>query len=100
MDLKPLEAYLARAAQLGLVVRVTHNRVYPPAAVLALARVAEALADDGPFTPGDFRDRSGIGRNLTIEVLEFFDHAGFTHRTGEKRRVFRAAAEVFGAERG
>jgi len=100
MDLKPLEAYLARAAQLGVIVRVTHNRVYPPAAVLDLARVAEALAADGPFTAGDFRDRSGIGRNLTIEVLEFFDHAGFTHRTGEKRRVFRAASDIFGAERG
>ncbi len=39
---------------------------------------------------------SGIGRNLAIEVLEFFDKARFTRRSAAGRTVLKPAAEVFG----
>ena len=41
----------------------------------------------GQFTELAFRDRSGIGRNLTVEVLEFFDNSGVTTRLGDARRI-------------
>ena len=47
-------------------------------------------------TRGAFRDRSGIGRNLTIQVLEYFDAAGLTRRIGDARIVVRRAADLFG----
>ncbi len=45
--------------------------------------------------PGAFRDRAGMGRNLAIEVLEFFDRAGLSQREGNVRRLVRPAREVF-----
>jgi selenocysteine-specific elongation factor len=50
------------------------------------------LAGGGGFTAGAFRNLSGIGRNLTIEVLEYFDRAGVTSRGGEGRRTIRSSS--------
>ena len=47
---------------------------------------AERLAEksqDGMFSAADFRDATDIGRNVTIQVLEYFDRSGFTQRVGE-----------------
>jgi selenocysteine-specific elongation factor len=51
---------------------------------------------EGRFTAAEFKDRSGIGRNLTIEVLEYLDRVGVTRRDGDARTVLRSAAAVFG----
>jgi selenocysteine-specific elongation factor len=64
-----------------------------------LAEIAAALAGESPersFTAAVFKDRSGIGRNLTIEVLEYLDRIGCTRRLGETRILLRPAAELFG----
>ncbi len=101
LGLSGLENFLGRAQQLGLALRVTENRSFLPETVLELAEAAEALAgeaDNEMFDAKDFRDRTGIGRNLTIEVLEYFDRNGFTRRTQSGRRIQRPAAEVFGVE--
>ena len=46
-------------------------------------------APTGAFTAAAYKDRSGIGRNVTIELLEFFDKEGFTRREGDARRIVR-----------
>ena len=51
------------------------------------ARVLASESDDGLFAVAEFRDRAGIGRNLAVEVLEYFDVAGYTERVGDVRRV-------------
>ena len=99
LDLKALESFLNRAQQLGLVVRVTDNRSFLPETVLTLAEIAEDLAAEASedlFDARAYRDRSGVGRNLTIEVLEYFDRVGFTRRSQDGRRILRPAIEVFG----
>ena len=81
---------LERLARLGHLVRVAPNRFYPPKIVTALAAVAADLASespDGSFDAAAYRDRSGIGRNLTIEVLEFLDRSGVTRFARERRRM-------------
>ena len=91
-----LKAFLKRAAKIGLVMQIAENRFARPADVARLAAIAERLADEsGSFTAAAFRDRSGLGRNLAIDVLEFFDKAGFTRRHGDARRI--AASGRFGA---
>lgn len=102
LDLKAddIERLLKRAASLGFCVQIARNRFFLPEAVRRLADIAEALAtesEDGLFLAAEYRDRSGIGRNLTIELLEYFDRAGFTRRTGPARRTLRPAAALFGA---
>jgi selenocysteine-specific elongation factor len=81
---------------MGLVVAVAGNRFFPPAAVRRLAGLAEQLAAEGALTAAVYKDRSGIGRNVTIELLEFFDRQGFTRRAGDARSILRPAAELFG----
>ena len=75
-------------AKAGSLVRVSANRYFLPGTVDALAQQVAALSAKGPFDAKVFRDTSGIGRNTAIEVLEYFDHLGFTRRQGDQRQVF------------
>ena len=62
-----------------------------PATLAELAITANELmtASEGyGFSVIDFRDKTGIGRNLCIEVLEHFDGCGYTLRK-ENVRVIR-----------
>jgi hypothetical protein len=43
-----------------------------------------------------FRDASGIGRNLCIEILEYFDAKGFTRREGNSRLIRTQKENIFG----
>ena len=91
-DPRKLDAALSRLTRHGLVVRVSKNRFFLPSAVKELERMVEDVARNrGALTAAAFRDRSGIGRNLTIEVLEFFDRIKFTRRVGDARVLMREA---------
>lgn len=91
------EALLTRLAQAGLLMRVSKNRFFSPASLRSHAAIAEKAAFEHTlFTAKDYRLLSGVGRNLTIEVLEFFDRAGFTRRMGEGRMLRAAAEDIFG----
>ncbi len=70
-----------------LAVRVSDTRYYLPARLAELAEAAVRLHAQEPFTVRDFRDATGVGRNVVIEVLEHFDAAGFTKRVGDTRHV-------------
>jgi selenocysteine-specific elongation factor len=96
---EPLTRFLKRVERFGRVAQVAPNRFFLPETVERLAEVARELAGaspEGHFTAGEFKDRSGIGRNLTIEVLEYLDRIGVTRREGDARAVLRATAAVFG----
>ena len=87
LPLPELLAFLGRAARLGLLARVAPNRYYLPETVgdlLALARRLAAEDADGSLDAAAFRDRSGIGRNLTVQVLEFLDREGLTRFDGSR----------------
>ena len=85
-----LEAALARLASQGLLVRVSKNRFFLPAMVQRLEEIAaEEARARGAITAAAFRDRSQVGRNLAIEILEFFDRIKFTRRAGDKHVLLR-----------
>jgi len=92
---------LTRAARIGLVARVSDNRYMTPQTLSALAHVAEEGAggeQNRRFSVAAYRDWSGMGRNLSIEILEFFDKVRFTRRVGNEREILRPADGVFGAD--
>ena len=62
------------------------------AALVAAAATLDAASASG-FTAAQFRDATGVGRNFTIQLLEFFDRIGVTRRLGDLRRI-RADYEV------
>ena len=103
IDPRRIATFLGRAAKLGLAVGAAKNRYFMPAALRSLAESLEAAAAesaDGTVTAASFRDKAGIGRNLAIEVLEYFDKIRFTRRSGNERRILRAADEAFGGSGG
>ena len=57
-----------------------------------------ADVEDGTVTAANFRDATDVGRNLAIEVLEFFDKVNFTRRVGDGHEVIRPAAEAFSGD--
>ncbi|GGY78288.1 selenocysteine-specific translation elongation factor [Marinobacter zhanjiangensis] len=83
-------AFLGRMHKLGLLVAVAPNRFYRPETVTELAAIAVELAENSPtgaFDARAYRDRSGIGRRLTVSVLEYLDRAGVTAFINEERRL-------------
>ena len=92
-----VERFLNRAERLGRVARVADNRFFLPETLARLAEIARELADSSPegtFTAATFKDRCGLGRNLTIQILEYLDKMGATRRIGDTRIVLRGS-EVF-----
>lgn len=99
IELRPLQLLLRRLERFGRVAAVAPNRVFLPDTLARLAAIAGELAEADPergFTAAAFKDRSGIGRNLTIEVLEFFDRAGVTRRVGDARLLQPGGDGLFG----
>ncbi|MCZ6887320.1 MAG: SelB C-terminal domain-containing protein, partial [Gammaproteobacteria bacterium] len=87
---RPLKVFsrdMRALVAVGLCIQVSPNRFYLPARLHAMADIANTLNSRSPFTVRDFRDASGVGRNVVIEVLEYFDTRGFTRREGDQRRV-------------
>jgi len=42
---------------------------------------------NGGFAVREYRDASGCGRNLSIEILEYFDRLRFTRRRDDRRII-------------
>ena len=92
-----LRRLLIRTARLGLLVRIGRNRFALPSRLQELAAHLERLPDAATgFSVGAYRDVAGIGRNLAIELLEYFDSQGLTRRDRETRRLMAPVEKVFG----
>ena len=88
IELEPLRTFLQRMQRAGELIAVAPNRYYLPCQVDGLLAVAQRLAAgsaSGSFTAAEYRDASGIGRNLTIQVLHYLDRAGMTRFVREQR---------------
>jgi len=89
-----VERLLNRAERLGHVAKVANNRFFLPETLARLAEIAQELAANSPegtFTAATFKDRSGVGRNLAIQILEYLDRMGATRRQADARIVLRGA---------
>jgi selenocysteine-specific elongation factor len=83
-----LERCLGRAQRDRQLVRINANRFAETPVVLEFARGALALTgDNSNLGVAELRDHLGCGRNVLIEVLEYFDSIGFTRRVGNARIV-------------
>lgn len=73
----------------GDIWRISDSRYLLREHLFTLATKGLALSGtktDG-FSVAEFRDHTGIGRNLAIPLLEFFDRIGLSQRKGELRRI-------------
>ena len=95
-----LKDFLHRKARTSEVIRVTPERFYPRATLAQLAAVAQAVTlsvPGGQFTAAQFRDASGVGRGLAIEILECLDRLGITQRIGDTRKMRKDFVPILGA---
>ena len=100
---KPVRDLLHRKSKTGDPVKVTDDRFFLKSTVLKLAALVEetaAASESGRFTAAEFRNRSGAGRNHSIEVLEYFDRIGFTQRLGDARKIRRPIEQALAAQPG
>ncbi|MFT6580198.1 MAG: selenocysteine-specific elongation factor [Alphaproteobacteria bacterium] len=99
MDVRPLGQFLQRAVRIGLIAKVADNRYFLPSTLLTLGKMAEDLAaksEDAQFTAGEYNKFSGLGRNLAIQLLEYFDRSGLTRRAENRRSIVKPANDVYG----
>lgn len=92
--------FLHRKAKGGEVLKVTADRFYPRTTLATLAAIAQATAQaqaGGQFTAAQYRDATGIGRGLAIEILEFLDTLGITQRVGDARKMRKDFVPILGA---
>ena len=99
IPLRKLEIILKQITGSGSLVKVSENRYFLPETIMQIAEFTENLMEhnsekDG-FTVIQFRDQSGIGRNLCIEILEYFDRVGFTRRAGNARFLRTEKENIF-----
>ena len=81
---------LRTVARVGDVTLVALDHFFLTAAVVQLADIAAELSQQhGAARAAEFRDRIGTGRKLAIQILEFFDRAGYTHRVRDDHIVRR-----------
>ena len=99
ISLKALEQILKEITTSGSLIKVAKNRYFLPETIMELAEFSEQLVsenlDEEGFSVIQFRDASKIGRNLCIEILEYFDRVGFTRRDGNMRHVRTETKNVF-----
>jgi selenocysteine-specific elongation factor len=91
--------FLYRKAKSGEVYRVTPDRFYTKGTTARLAATAQATAQaqpNGIFTAAQYRDWTGVGRGLAIEILEFMDTLGVTQRIGDTRKMRRDFVPILG----
>ncbi len=87
--LHKVEADLKALTKRGLLVHVAKHRFYLPEQLELLLQDVIQLADSKHFSVREFRDATGIGRNVAIEVLEYFDSRGITRRHDNERQLLK-----------
>ncbi len=90
---------LQKAARMGKVYAVGPEYFILAAHFCELALHAQKLAqadEHQRLNVKTYRETTGISRHLSLPLVEFFDHIGFTKRDPVGRKVRRDAKEMFG----
>jgi selenocysteine-specific elongation factor len=92
-----MRTLLKRVQRMGRLIEVAPDQFFLSETVAEMAGIAASIAQEaGAFTAAAFRDRLANGRKIAILVLEFFDRAGLTIRSGDERRVRSDRLGMFG----
>jgi selenocysteine-specific elongation factor len=90
---------LQKAARMGKVYAVGPEYFILAPHLCELALRAQTLAQSDEhhrLNVKTYRETTGISRHLSLPLVEFFDHIGFTKRDPEGRKIRRDANEMFG----
>ena len=82
-----LEKQMRELVKLGKLIEIASHRFYLPETLRMIEKDIVELTQKGPFSVAQFRDFTGISRNIAIEILEYFDRKGFTRRQENTRTI-------------
>ena len=95
----PVVRLLQKLARTGKLYAVGAEYFVLPQQLCELAVRAQALAEQDAhkrLNVKAYREATGISRHLSMPLVEFFDHIGFTKRDPVGRKIRRDALEMFG----
>lgn len=94
-----LKDFLYRQMKAGNLFKVGAERFYlksTMAVLAATAKMVHAKQANGLFTAAQYRDATGIGRTLAIEILETLDGLAITQRIGDARKMRKDFEPILG----
>ncbi len=87
-DARQLETLTRPAIRTGVLFEIGEKRLALAATLRELAGLLKHFTDSsGGISVIESKQVFGLGRNLTIEILEFFDRIGYTKRSGNLRLI-------------
>jgi selenocysteine-specific elongation factor len=95
----PVVRLLQKLARMGKLYAVGVEYFILPQHLCELAVQAQALAEKDEhrrLNVKTFREATGVSRHLSMPLVEFFDHIGFTQRDPVGRKIKRDATAMFG----
>ena len=91
IDLKALEPILNKALSFGYLVQINKSRYILTSCFKDIGCIFEDIFNKENIEKINvqmFSQHTKISRNLSIEILEYFDEIGFTKRLDEVRVIF------------
>lgn len=89
---KTLRANAEFLVKKGLLLKISDRRYALPPLMLSFSQQALALAEEnGLIDVVGFKTKANIGRNLSVEILEYFDTIRFTQRRDNHRVIIDSA---------
>jgi len=90
-----LRQLMRKLLRRGEVAQVVKDLFYLREHIETLAALVASLCEEkGSVQAADFRDAVGLGRKRSIQILEFFDRAGYTRRLRDAH-VLRSDSTAF-----
>ncbi len=90
IDRQTLLQCIGRAQREDKLVKINAKRYALTSILRECAQAALDLTSDQPeLTVAKYRDHLGCGRNIAVDILEYFDGIRFTRRVGEARIILK-----------
>lgn len=92
MDEQAVRQTLLKLLKSGEVYQVVRDLFYHREQILELARVLREAGGTNGVAAAQFRDLTGLGRKRAIQILEFFNRAGYTRRVQDQHMLRKDSA--------
>jgi len=86
---------LLKLVRRGELYQVVRDLFYHRDHIARLAELLKTLGAEQGVGAARFRDATGLGRKRSIQILEFFDRAGYTRRLGDAHVLRKDGADFW-----
>lgn len=95
IDEQEVRHTLLKLMKSGQIYQVVRDLFYHQNQVAILAGLLRDACGNEGVTAAEFRDLIGVGRKRTIQILEFFNRAGYTRRIQDRHVLRKDSATVW-----